>query len=89
MIRADPERVDYWRARLTERTDRDSSCCSYAHGWMTCTVRRIAQLHGAECPGCPTCAELSEALAFALAFQLTDLPSETLLQIHPRDAGGE
>ena len=89
MIRPDPERVDYWRARLTERTEGGSSCCSYAHGWMTSSVRRIAQLHEAECPGCPICSELSEALAFALAFQLTKLPSDALLQIQRIEDGQE
>jgi hypothetical protein len=85
MIRPDPQRVQYWRARLSERTNADSSCCSYAHGWMSNMVHRIAQTHGAECAGCQTCRELGEALAFTLAFQLTELPSDALLQIYRRD----
>jgi hypothetical protein len=85
MIRPDPERLEHWRARLTERAKAGSSCCSYAHGWMASMVRRIAQIHGAACAGCQTCSELSEALAFTLAFQLTELPSDALLQIHCTD----
>ena len=85
MIQPDPERVEHWRSRLTERTEAGSSCGSYAHGWMSSMVRRVAQIHGAECAGCRTCSELSEVLAFALAFQLTELPSDALLQIHRRD----
>jgi hypothetical protein len=52
---------------------------------MSNMVHRIAQTHGAECAGCQTCRELGEALAFTLAFQLTELPSDALLQIHRRD----
>jgi hypothetical protein len=69
-IKPDPDLVAKLRHKIESE---DEHGVGYSHGLIAAAVRLAAEHHGATCPGCDVCGDLTTALSAITAIEL-DMP---------------